>query len=145
MWFWIVLLVVGTLVITAGSIGWVTGTLSAKPRRSVYDLEEAVQFVADRLSPELTAELSYDDVDTVLTLHCDYLADKGVASTKTDDDIGEGLVVVADDEPVAWILGRLDETDHEITDEQVVAVLAVEQQYYEAIGAFGPRVTGPEV
>jgi len=145
MWFWILLLAVGTFVIAAGSIGWVTGTLSAKPRRSVYDIDEAVQFVSDRLSPGLTAELSYDDVDAVLSLHCDYLADKGVASTRTDDDIGEGLVVVADDEPVAWILGRLDETDRGITDEQVVAVLAVEQQYYEAIGAFGPRVTGPDV
>jgi len=80
----------------------------------------------------------------VLSAHCDYLADKGVASARTADDIGSGLVVVPDDEPVAYILGKIDAAGLEITDEQVVTVLAVEARYYEAIGAIGPRVEGPD-
>lgn len=142
MWIWVVLLALGTFVIAAASIGSVTGTLAARPRRSVYDLAEAVDFVADRLPREVTAELSYSDVDAVLTAHCDYLASKGVASSKAADDIGESLVVVADDEPVAWILGRLDERGVEVDDAHVVAVLEVEQRYYQAIGAIGPKVDG---
>jgi hypothetical protein len=144
MWIWWVLLAVGTFAIAAGSIGWATGHLAMRPRRSVYDLAEAVEFVADRLPPELTAELSFDDVEAVLALHCDYLTAKGVASHRTAEDIGERLVVVGDDEPVAWILGRLDESDRVLSDEQVVAVLQAEQEYYQAIGAIGPAVGGPE-
>ena len=104
-----VLLAIGTFVIAAASIGSVTGTLAQRPRRSVYDLAEAIEFVADRLPRRSLQSSSYDDVDAVLGAHCDYLTAKGVASAKAADDIGEDLVVVADDEPVAWILGRLDE------------------------------------
>ncbi len=141
-WIWIALLVLGAFVIAAASIGSVTGSLSQRPRRSVYDLAEATNFVADRLPDELTARLSYDDVDAVLGAHCDYLAEAGVASEKAVDDIGENLVVVEDDEPVAWILGRLERLDVEIDDTDVVVILDVEQQYYEAIGVIGPRVDG---
>ena len=144
MWIWIVLAAVVCFVIAAVTIGGVTGTLATRPRRSVYDLEEAVDFVADRLPEELTAEISYDDVTAVLAAHCDYLAAKGVASAKAADDIGDALVVVPDDEPVAWVIGRLEEQGETIADEVVVTVLDVEEQYYEAIGAIGPRVSGPD-
>ena len=140
MWIWILLAVIGTFVIAAVAIGGVTGSLAVRPRRSVYDLAEAVDFVSDILAPEITAQLTFDDVEAVLALHCDYLAQKGVASTRTADDIGSDLVLVPDDEPVAWILGRLDEQGSEITDEQAVAVLDAETEYYRAIGAIGPRV-----
>ena len=140
---WIILAAIGVFVIAAATVGGVTGSLAVRPRRSVYDLEEAVEFVAERLSPDLTAELSFDDVRAVLSAHCDYLADKGVASAATADDIGTGLLLVPDDEPLAWILGRLDEQGVELDDTQVVAVLDVETRYYRAIGAIGPEVTGP--
>lgn len=143
MWVWVVLAAVGCFVIAAVTVGGVTGSLARRPRRSVYDLEEATEFVAERLPDELTAQLSYDDVEAVLTAHCEYLERKGVASARTADDIGSGLVVVPDDEPVAWILGRLDDAGLDISDEQVVAVLEVETRYYRAIGAIGPEVTGP--
>ena len=144
MWIWIVLAALVCFVIAAVTTGGVTGSLAVRPRRSVYDLEEAVEFVADRLPEDLTAELSYDDVRAVLLAHCDYLASKGVASEKTADDIGDALVVVPDDEPVAWVLGRLEDQGVEIADADVVTVLDVEERYYEAIGAIGPRVSGPE-
>lgn len=143
MWFWIVLAALGTFVIAAAAIGGVSGSLARRPRRSVYDLEEAVEFVAERLPETATAELSFDDVRAVLAAHCDYLAAKGVASARTADDIGSGLVVVPDDEPVAWILGRLEAEGVAVDDAQVVTVLEVETRYYRAIGAIGPEVEGP--
>src|SRR4051812_25087837 len=123
MWIWIVLGAIGTFIIAAGAVGSVTGTLASRPRRSGYDLNEAVDFVAERLPDDVTATLTYDDVEAVLSAHCDYLADKGVASDRTADDIGSGLVVVPDDEPVAYILGRIDQAGLDITDEQVLTVL----------------------
>lgn len=143
MWLWVVLGVVCTFVIAAVSIGVVSGSLARRPRRSVYDLEEAVDFVADLLPPGVTAEVSFDDVRSVLLFHCDYLAAKGVASGSTADDIGTALVVVPDDEPVAYVLGKVTEAGLELPDDHVVMILDAETRYYEAIGAFGPRVEGP--
>jgi hypothetical protein len=144
MFVWAVLAALGTFVIAAVAVGSVTGRLARSPRRSVYDLDEAVVFVSERLPDELTAELSYDDVRAVLGFHCDYLADKGVASAKTADEIGSGLVVVTDDEPLAYVLGRCEATSLDVTDAAVATILEVEQAYYEAIGAIGPQVTGPD-
>ncbi len=140
---WIILASVLVFVVAAASIGSVSGSLAERPRRSVYDLEEAVEFVAERLPDDLTARLSYDDVRAVLSAHCDYLADKGVASSATADDIGTELLLVPDDEPLAWILGRLESASVRLADEDVATVLAVEERYYRAIGAIGGQVEGP--
>jgi len=145
MWLWVALAVVCTFVIAAVSVGVVSGSLAQRPRRSVYDLEEAVDFVADRLPADLTAEISYDDVRSVLLFHCDYLAAKGVASARTADDIGSALVVVPDDEPIAYILGRVSDAELGLADDDVVTILDVETQYYEAIGAIGPQVVDGEL
>lgn len=140
---WILLTAVAVFVIAAVSIGVVSGSLAQRPRRSVYDLDEAVDFVADRLPDDLTAVVSYDDVRSVLLFHCDYLAAKGVASDRTADDIGTSLVLVPDDEPTAWVLGKVGEAGLELSDDQVVAILDTETRYYEAIGAIGPPLDGP--
>lgn len=143
MWPWIVLAALGTFVVAAVSVGMVSGSLARRPRRSVYDLEEAVDFVSDRLPEELTARLSYDEVREVLSFHCDYLAVKGVASERTAEDVGTGLVVVPDDEPVAYVLGRVESAELELSDADVVAILDVELEYYQAIGAIGPNLDAP--
>lgn len=143
MWLWIALAVVATFLIAAVSVGVVSGSLAQRPRRSVYDLEEAVGFVADRLPDEMTARIAFDDVRAVLLFHCDYLALKGVASDRTADDIGAALVVVPDDEPTAYVLGRVEEEEVELSDADVVTILDVELEYYRAIGAIGPRLDGP--
>jgi hypothetical protein len=140
---WILLSAVCVFVIAAVSIGVVSGSLARRPRRSVYDLEEAVEFVADRLPDELTATVSYDDVRSVLLFHCDYLANKGIASARTADEVVTSLVVVPDDEPTAYVLGRVGQAGLELSDEDVVTILEVELDYYQAIGAFGPQLPAP--
>lgn len=143
MWLWIVLAVICTFVIAAVSIGVVSGSLARRPRRSVYDLEEAVDFVAERLPEEMTARISFDEVREVLLSHCRYLAEKGVASERTAEDIGTGLVVVPDDEPVAYVIGQVEAAGLDLVDSDVVTILEVEVGYYEAIGAIGPRLEDP--
>jgi hypothetical protein len=140
MWFWWVLLAIGTFVIATAAVGSVTGTLAQRPRRSVYDLAEATHFVADRLPSDITARLSYDEVEAVLGAHCDYLTARGLASSRAADDIGEDLVVISDDDSTAWIIGNLEEAGLEIPDEDVVVVLEAEQDYYRAIGMLGTAV-----
>ncbi len=144
MWWWIVLSVIGVFVIAAVSIGVVSSSLAQRPRRSVYDLLEAVDFVADRLPDDVTAQVSYEDVRAVLLFHCDYLEAKGVASERTADELSTALVVVPDDEPVAYVLGRVSSAGLDIDDVHVVAILDAELDYYVAIGAIGPRLEGPD-
>ena len=144
MWFWIPLGILCTFIIATVSIGMVTGSLARRPRRSFYDIEEAVEFVADRLPEDLTSVVSFEEVRAVLLFHCDYLADKGVASLATADDMGSALVVVPEDEPIAYVLGKVSESDLQLNDEQVLQILDAESEYYRAIGAFGPMVDLPQ-
>lgn len=147
-WVFIAGAAVVTFVIAAVSIGGVTARLASRSRRTVYDLEQAVEFVADLLPDEITAVVSYDDVRAVLDWHVQFLEGRGVASHRTADDPGSALIVVDDAEPLAAVLGRVEATEagrpgHGLTDEQVVAILAAEERYYDAIGAVGPEVDAP--
>lgn len=140
MWIWWALGALVVFVIAAVSVGVVSGSLARRPRRSVYDLEEAVEVVADRLPDEMTARVTFDDVRQVLLFHCDYLADKGVASSRAADDIGTELVLVPDDEPTAYVLGKVEAAQLELSDADVVTILDAELEYYRMIGAIGPEL-----
>lgn len=139
-WVFVLLSALSAFVIAAVSVGSVVAQQGGKARPAVYDLNEAVEFVADSLDAEITAEISYDDVRQVLLWHLDYLENKGVATYRTDAEVDEKLVVVDDSEPTAWILGKADDSDLELTDEQVAAILLAQDAYYRRIGAYGPAV-----
>ena len=145
MWIWIVLGAIATLVLALVSVGSVTRLLATRPRRSLYDLEEAVIYVAERLPEEITAALSYEDVQEVLFAHCQYLGQRGVASGRIAADVQQELVVVNDDEPIAFVLGKMEEQERVIADEYIAEILDVEQGYYQRIGAIGEAVTGIDV
>jgi hypothetical protein len=141
----VVVAVLGVVVIALVAVGAVTGRLAGAPRRSVFDLDEAVHYVADRLPGETTAQLSYDDVRSIVGWHLDYLEDKGVAgeSDHTLDALPSGPIVTADDESVAYVLGRAGEAGVEVDDVQVVEVVEAELAYLLAIGAIGGPVPTP--
>lgn len=146
-WLFAALSVLTTFVIAAVSIGGVTARMAQRPRPSLYDFDEAVEWVADVLPDDVTAEVSYDDVRAVLGWYVEYLTTKGVASFRTAADIDTDVVVVPEDERLGWILGRADETAEgepgsELTDEQIVAILDANGSYERSIGAIGREVTG---
>lgn len=140
------ILVVGVIGLVA--VGGVTYRLAEQPPPSLFDLEEAVEFVAERLPFEVSARLSYDDVRLVVGWHLDYLEGKGVAA-ETDEvlaaELGRkgGPVVAADDEGVAYVLGQAEEAGLDVEDVEVVLVLEAELAYLEAIGAIGSAVEPP--
>ncbi len=127
------------------AVGREAFTMSAQPLQAHFDLEEAVDFVADRLPDEVTAVLSYDDVRSILRWHLEYLRDRGVPARRDASATG-GPVVVEDDEGVAWVLGKADEVGLEVTDVEVAIVLDLELDYLRAIGAVGGAAPGlPEL
>jgi hypothetical protein len=136
----VILGAVAVVVIALVAVGREAFTLGAQPKQAHFDLEEAVNFVADRLPDEVTAVLSFDDVQSILRWHLEYLRDRGVPARR--DQTAGGPVVVEDDEGIAWVLGRADDAGLEVTDEQVATVLEIELQYFEAIGAIGGEAPG---
>ncbi|WP_208028951.1 hypothetical protein [Rhabdothermincola sediminis] len=140
----VVIAVIVVVAIALVAVGTVTGRLAGEPPTSVFHLDEAVHYVADRLQEDLTARLSYDDVRAVIGWHLDYLQAKGVAGV-SDHDLAAapaGPIVTADDEAVAYVLGRAEGSGLELDDVDVVEVLEAEVAYLRAIGAIGPEVPG---
>jgi hypothetical protein len=138
----VVLTVLAVAVIGLVALGRLTYQLEDAAPTSVYDVAEAVEFVADRLPDEVTAELSYDDVRSMLLWHVDYLEDRGVAR-ESGDDVTSGPLVAAEDEALAYVLGKATEAGLEVDDTWVVAVLDASSAYLEAIGAIGGQVPEP--
>src|SRR3954469_8736441 len=108
------------IVIALVAVGREAFTMGAQPKQAHFDLEEAVDFVADRLPDEVTAILTFDDVRSILRWHLEYLRDRGVPVRR--DQTAGGPVVIEDDEGVAWVLGRADDAGLEVTDIEVATV-----------------------
>lgn len=135
----VVLTIVAVLVIALVTIGKLTYRMEAEAPTSLYFLPEAVEFVADRLPDEVTAQLSYDDVRDLLVWHLEYLEDRGVARDH-GDGLTTGPLVAAEDEGLAYVLGQASDADMEIPDVWVVRVLDASNAYLEAIGAIAGEV-----
>lgn len=124
----------------------VSSRLAHTRLRTVYDLAEAVQFVADGLPDELSAKLSYDDVEAVLLWRLDHLRLRGSATYGRGDMVAaeaEGNedidgAVIDEDDAVDYVLAKADKSSREINALDVVVVLDLESQYLQSIGALGP-------
>lgn len=130
-------------------VGGETARLATVARPAVFDLGEAVDFIADRLPPEAQARLSHDDVRWVLLADADLLEASTAGPperrypwsrrpTPPPDDAG-AEAVVEDVAAVARILALADTSGRDLEDEDVVAVLDGRLAYLEAIGAVGPE------
>lgn len=147
-WFFLALTVLVVVGIGLISIGRVSARLEGQPPPTLFDSDEAVEFIAERLPFEVSASLSYDDVRRIMAWHLDYLEAKGVAAETEDElieeqEAGTGPMVADDDEGLAFVLGRAGEAGLEVDDVQIAAVVEQVMAYLEAIGAIGTAVDGP--
>ena len=122
----------------------VSSRLAHTRARAVYDLFEAVDFVADRLPDELSAKLSYEDVQDILLWRLDHLRLQGSATygrgdvTAVEAEGRNEEVVTRDDDSVDYVLAMASESERDIDALDVVVVLDLESQYLKTIGALGP-------
>jgi hypothetical protein len=126
-------------VIAAVAVGRVTANLAASEARSVYDPEQALEFVAEALPAEFTAELSYDQVQMMLRLFHDYLHGEGVATTAGDDRVDDPAVVDLD-AAADYIVHRASLADAVVGRAHAAAVIEAQMAYFDAIGALGGPV-----
>ena len=132
-----VLVIALVMAVAAGAIGREARRLDALPPRAVFDLEEAVLWVAEHLPDEVTASLSYDDVRRLLDLSLDHLRSFGLAGATTGEPV-KGEVVVDEGDAVAAVLARATEEGMDVSPYEVQAVVSTQLAYLEAISAVGP-------
>ncbi len=141
-WLFVVGAAVLTFAIAAGAIGREAHRLDAVAPRAVYLLDEAVDFVADRLPPESQARLTPAEVDELLRAHLRWLHDQGLQPDKAVDarqSIDE-QVVVNEVTLVAYLLGEAERLGVDLVDDvDAVNVVNAHLEYFEAIGAVGPE------
>lgn len=141
---WIFAAIAAVLVfaIAAGTIGREAHRLDTIAPRAVYQIDEAVDFVADRLPPESQARLTPAEVEALLLAHLAWLHEHGLQPDRAVDarqTISE-QVVIGEDELVAHLLGVADERGVELLDDvDAVNVVTAHLAYFEAIGAVGPQ------
>lgn len=147
-WVFIGAAAIVVFVMAAVVIGREAHRLDAVAPRSVYLIDEVVEFVAEYLPEETQARLTPEELEQLLTFHMRWLHAKGLQPTNVIDrrqDI-DSLVIVGEDDLVAYLLGQADEHGIEILDDvDVVNVVEAHLAYFEAIGAVGPRALDPEV
>lgn len=140
-WVFVVIAAVLVFAIAAGTVGREAHRLDAIAPRAVYLLDEAVDFVADRLPEASQARLTPAEVETLLVAHLRWMheqglqPDKAVDARQTIDD-----VVVTEDALVAYLLAAAEDGNVELLDDvDAVNVVEAHLAYFDAIGAVGPQ------
>ncbi len=138
----IVVAVVAVVLLALLVVGRETASLAAQPKQALFDVDEAVDFVADQLPFEVSARISYDDVRALVRFHLEHVAAAGAPAERWN--AGRSRLVIVDDEEGAEVLmRRAIEHGLELGPDDIAAVLAAELAYFEAIGAVGPPVPEP--
>lgn len=140
---WLVVLVVvaavAVVAIGLAVVGRETARLTRQARPAVFELEEAVGFIADQLPDDVAGRLTPDDVRWIVRIDATSLEE---ASTEPER-VELGPEVLDEDAALARVLAAVDQEDRELADADVAAVIAARTAYLEAIGAIGPRAAGP--
>lgn len=129
-------------VIAAVVVGREAHRLDAVAPRTVYLLQEATDFVCDRLPVESQARLTPGEVEQLLTFHMQWLHSQGLQPDRVVDQRQaiEERVVVTEDALTAYLLGEADRLDVDLLDDvDAVNVVEAHLAYFDAIGAVGPQ------
>jgi hypothetical protein len=137
-WVFMVLIALAVVIVGLVIVGRITGQLSAEPATTYVDLNDAVVWVGDHLSEDTTAEISYDDVRSVLGWYLDYLAGQGIARSDEIDTAPTGPLMADENDALAWVLGKMAAAGDDapaLTDAQVVEICDIQRSYLVTIGA----------
>jgi hypothetical protein len=141
-WVFIIVAAVIVFALAAGVVGREAHRLDAVAPRSVYLIDEVVEFVAEYLPVESQARLTPAELEQLLTFHMRWLHAKGLQPTNVVDrrqDI-DTLVVVGEDDLIAYLIAEAEQAGIQIIDDvDVVNVVDAHLAYFDLIGAVGPK------
>lgn len=138
----LVLSVICVFMIAAVVIGREARRLDAVAPRVVYEIDAAVEFVADSLPAETQARLTLDELRELLIGHMNWLSERNLVPQDVIDrrqDIDSPLIV---DEThlAAHLLNEAIKRGVEVLDDvDVIHVVDAHNAYFAAIGAVGPQ------
>lgn len=142
-----VLAALAVFLIAAVVVGREAHRLDAVAPRVVYRLDEAVEFVADRLPEPSQARLTPGEVEQLLVFHLRWLHAKGLQPVDVIDrrqDITTPTVIT-EDTLIGYLLGEAQREGVELLDDvDAVAVADAHLAYLDAIGAVGPPADDPD-
>jgi hypothetical protein len=128
--------------IAAAVVGREAHRLDALAPRAVYRLDEAVDFVCDRLPADSQARLTPEEVEQLLVFHMRWLHEQGLQPDRVTDQpqsISEP-VVLTEDALTAFLIGEAEANGVQLLDDvDAVNVVEAHLAYFDAIGAVGPR------
>lgn len=147
-WVFAVAAAISVFVIAAVVVGREAHRLDAVAPRVVYRLDEAVEFVADRVPPATQARLTPGEVEQLLVFHLRWLHAKGLQPVDVIDrrqDI-ETPTVIDEDTLIGYLIGESEREGVDLLDDiDAVAVVDAHLAYFDAIGAVGPPAAGDDV
>jgi hypothetical protein len=115
--------------------------------RVVFDLDEAVLSVSERLPDEVTSELSYADVRDLVRWHMADLRAQGLKPPAALDEPQDPskLTIVDEDASVSSLVARVASEGRSFSREEVEAVVEAHFAYLREIGAVGPPAGDAEL
>lgn len=140
-WIFLVVAAAAVFVIAATFVGSEAFRLGHQTPAAIFDLDEAVDAVADALPEGAQARLSYDDVRQLIVATLDHLRAKGLTALPGEDlpKAGDDDVVVEDDVALFAVLGSVEAQGLDVSDEDAALVIQRLLRHLDAIGALGPR------
>ena len=126
--------------IAAGAIGREAQRLDAVPARPVFDPDEATTWIAERLPPQVTAQLSYDELGRIVGWTLELLRQRAAVARTSGEvpDLGE-MAVVDVEAAVDYSLTEAMGAGLELHPDDVRAAVQEVMTYLETIGAIGPE------
>jgi hypothetical protein len=149
---WVFFVLGGAVVLAIAfvALGRTVGRLERQRPPAIFEVVAAVRWIASRLPDEVTARVSYDDVETVVGWHLDWFTEVGVSSEHGEELAGEGVVhegavaieEAAIDAVVARAIAETAAGGPDIDPVDVVCVLDLQMRYLQEIGAVSAAVDG---
>jgi hypothetical protein len=140
----VILSVLCVFVIAAVTIGREARRLDAVAPRAVYQIDLAVDWVADQLPEDTQARLTEDELRALLVAHMNWMHARGLLPEKVTDrpqDI-DSPVIVDETTVAAYLLGEAERLGVTILDDvDIVRVVDSHLLFFDAIGAVGPETT----
>jgi len=123
------------------------GRMTKEPPPVLFSMDEAYDFVVERLPDIVAATLTPADVRRILAFQWEYFSQIGVSANGSKQPpaavaISHAAVVGGRDE-IDYILRRCAETGEEYLPEQVEAVVETQLEYLRAIGAMSTPAEPP--
>jgi hypothetical protein len=147
-WVFAAVAAVAVFAIAAVVIGREAHRLDAVAPRVIYRLDEAVDFVADRVPPATQARLTPAEVEQLLVFHLRWLHAKGLQPVDVTDRRQDILTptVISEDTLIAFLIGESEREGVDLLDDvDAVAVVDAHLAYLDAIGAVGPPAAGDDI